>query len=194
MERDERTDNIEEFEPIDTEEGEDMDLEDVEEQGTEKIKKLKKDLKACEAEKMKHLEELQRAKADFLNTRKRLEEQLARDRERITMNNMLAVLSLADSFDMAMRDPAWKTADERWRKGIESIYAQLNDILRKNDITAEDPTGEMFDPHRHEAVIQEAVSDDSKVDKVVRVLQTGYKKGAQVMRPAKVVVGIKQQA
>ena len=41
----------------------------------------------------------------------------------------------------------------------------------------------MFDPNLHEAVVQ-SESDDHKSGQVIEVLQTGYKMGARVLRPA----------
>ncbi len=55
-------------------------LEAEETTSNNKLKDLRAKLKACEAEKMDHLEQLQRAKADFLNARKRLEDERARDK------------------------------------------------------------------------------------------------------------------
>ena len=186
MEKDERTDEFEEFETVDSEEGADTDLEDVEEMAGEKIKKLQKKLKECDAEKMQHLEDLQRTKAEFLNSRKMLEEQLSRDRERITEKHMLSLLPLADSFDMAMKDPAWQSADPAWKEGVERIYAQLKNILSQNGIESFDPTGEEFDPHLHEAVV-----NTGNGNTIGDVFQKGYTRDGVVIRPAMVAVGVK---
>src|SRR5690606_19600211 len=76
-------------------------LEDIEEAAGDKLKKLRDKLKACDEDKRQILEELQRSKADFLNSRKRLENQLERDRERITTGHIEELLPLKDSFDIA---------------------------------------------------------------------------------------------
>ncbi len=187
MDKDERTDELEDIETIDSEEGMDTDLEDAEEQAEDTIKKLKKRLRECDAEKMKHLEELQRTRADFLNSRKMLEEQLERDRERITEKHMLALLPLADSFDMAMKDPAWQSADTVWKEGIERIYAQLRTVFTQNGVESFDPLGEEFDPHLHEAVV-----NTGNGSKISDVFQKGYRKGDTIIRPAMVAVGMKE--
>src|SRR5690606_26522916 len=122
MDKDKRTDDLEEIERIDSEELAETDLEDVESQSTDKIKKLQKKLKECESEKTKHLDELQRARAEFLNSRKMLQEELARDRERSTESHMHTRWVLGNSFDLAMQDPSWMLCDEKWRKGIEGIH------------------------------------------------------------------------
>jgi molecular chaperone GrpE len=161
-------------------------LEEMEEAAGDKLKQLRDKLKASDEEKRQILEDLQRAKADFLNGRKRLEEQLGRDRERITIGHIEELLPLADSFEMAMHDPLWGEADERLRKGIEGIYTQLATIFRNNGITILDPVGEEFNPYEHEAVV-----DNGTDHKVSQVLQRGYKMGDTVIRPARVAVGTK---
>ena len=50
-----------------------------------------------------------------------------------------------------------------------------------------DPTGKPFDPHQHEAVMQEP-SDKAAPMTVLQTFQRGYKIGDRVIRPAKVKV------
>lgn len=174
------------FEPEDTE------LEDEELLSKDKLKSLRDKLKLSEEERKKCQDDLQRTKADFLNSRKRLEEQLARDKERATDKLIVELLTLADSFDMAMLDKElWGAMDTRLKTGIEAIQAKLSSILAGNNITAISPEGEMFDPNEHEAVSNSPVTDDGDVDKIIAVLQRGYKRNDDIIRPARVVVGTK---
>lgn len=182
--RNKRQPDREEAEEIIAAEDHDIELEAAEEQSLDKIKRLRDKLKACEADKMSALEDLQRARADFLNSRRRLEEQLERDRERITLRHIEALLPLADSFDMAFQDPAWQTADPVWKKGIEAIFGQLQAVFRSHSVAVIDPQGAEFDPAEHEAL-----ADNGGDHAVSEVLQKGYKMNDRVIRPAKVIVG-----
>lgn len=179
-----------EFEPVDEDTGGEPELEDVEEYEGNKLKTLRDKLKQCEKEKMEHLEELQRTKAEYLNSRKRLEEQLERDTARARESFVGELLPLADSFDMAMQDPSWENCDEKWRNGIENIHAQLGRVLSSHGVSKIDATGVAFDPHEHEAVSNAPVDDEAKVDTVIDVVQAGYKMDDTIIRHAKVVVGI----
>lgn len=172
--------------------GEDIDLE-VEEAGMkDKLKALREKLKACEEEKQKAQDDLQRTRADFLNSRRRLEEQLERDKERATDKILGELITLIDSFDTAMMDKAlWESTDEKWRVGVEAIYAKLLGILGSKNVTATDPLGLPFNPEEHEAVSNTIVEDDAQVDTVVAVLQKGFQRNGTLLRPAKVVVGTK---
>jgi molecular chaperone GrpE len=166
-----------------------------EEQKNDKIKKLKSTINRLEEEK-KHLQDdLQRVKADFLNARKRLEEERARDRVRLLKQHVEELLPLCDSFEMAMKDKsAWEKADPSWRKGVEGINTQLNKLLESYGVTAIEPIGQVFDPHRDESIGIEEVGDVEQVDKVMTVVQRGYKMSlggeSEVIRHARVTIGI----
>ena len=169
-------------------------LVDLEENTDKKIKKIKDKLNFCEEEKKKLLDETQRAKADFLNARRRLEDERLNDRIRNTRNHIEKLLPLCDSFQMAMHDKnVWNKADESWRKGSEGIYTQLKGILVNYGVEEVNPVGDDFNPHIHEAVGTEKVSDEKMQDKVITVIQKGYLiKNAdkeETIRPARVTIG-----
>jgi len=188
--------NNEEFEDI-ADEMTDMDepeIEEIEESEAGKLKKLRDKLKQAEEDKRSAMEELASVKADYLNARKRLEEDAVRTIERKGNQHLEDLLPLADSFAMAMSNKeVWEKADENWRKGIEGIYAQLLQILRDGGVESVDPTGEQFDPNLHEAISTQEVADD-QVDKILSVMQLGYQivKGDQkrALRPARVIIGV----
>ncbi len=184
LKKDEPTDGVEFETEIDTDSPE---LEDVETSSKNKIKQLQSKLKECETAKRSHLEEAQRAKAEFLNARKRLETQKNSEVERETDKFILKLLPLCDSFTMAMSNAAvWESVDENWRKGIEAIYGQLQSILTAYDVTAHDPTGEVFDHELHEALGSE--ESDQPTDTVIKVVQLGYSRNDHIIRPAKVLL------
>ncbi len=172
---------------------EDIELADEEEAQSDKLKKLREKLRTCDEEKREILEELQRAKADFLNARKRLEEERLIDRVRSKKQHIEELLPLCDSFQMAMNDKAWENADASWRKGIEGINAQLQGLLNSYGVILIEPLGKPFDPNRHEAIGTEAVTDKNKADTVIKVIQRGYelKNGDKIdtIRAARVITG-----
>jgi molecular chaperone GrpE len=162
----------------------DSEIDEVEGRLEDKVKKLRSDLAEAQAEKREALEQLQRERADLLNTKKRLEEQTRLDRERAVARHVEELLPLCDSFDMAMNDPAWQHADSTWRKGVEGMYAQLMGLLASYGVTVLAPVGETFNPHEHEALI-----DNGGDGKITAVIQKGYKRGELVIRPTRVAVG-----
>lgn len=172
----------------------DIELEETDELQAAKIKKLRDELKACEAEKRTIQEETQRARADFLNARKRLEEERQQDKYRGIKNHVENLLPLCDSFNMAMSNKeSWENVDKSWRIGIESIKRQLDGLLASYGVTPIHPLGEMFDPNNHEALKTTPVDDEDKHHKILSVIQYGYSMtngtDTEILRPARVEVG-----
>lgn len=175
-------------------ENEELELEELEEKGADKLKKLKAQLKEKEEERKVLQDELQRNKAEFLNARKRIEEERALDKIRLRKKHVLELLPLCDSFHMAMADrEKWEKADESWRKGVEGISTQLDRIVASYGVTAVNPDGEEFDPNTQEAVGTAPTKEKKLDNKVLTVLQPGYviKDGdrTEIVRPARVIIG-----
>jgi molecular chaperone GrpE len=175
-------------EPTETE------LSEEEATAEQKLKVLRKKLEEA-TEKNRDLgEEVQRTKADFLNARKRLEEEVIRSRQRDAERHIEKLLPLADSFRLAMLDKeTWEKGDEKWRKGVEGINMQLQSILRGYNVEATDPTGQPFNPAEHDALSMVPVSDATQHNIVLTVMQLGYIQNVGteriIIRPARVTVG-----
>lgn len=182
----ERDDMDIELEDTETDEldTEDTDIEGEEELTGQKLKKLKEKLKLCEKDKMSALEDLQRARADFLNARKRLEEERVSDRERSKLQYIEDILPLCDSFSMALSDPAFQALPENLKKGVLGINGQLTSILKGYGVEEIGQIGDKFDPYEHEAL-----ADEGDTGVIKDILQKGYKMKDRIVRPAKVIVG-----
>lgn len=176
-------------------ENEDLSLEEIEVEEENKLKSLREKLKRCDAEKKAILEETQGIKADFLNARRRLEEEKKRDRELAKIDFLERLLPLCDSFYMAMSNrEVWNKVDESWRKGIEGINSQLQGILTDYSVKTLNPQGEEFDHNKHEALSTVPVTDKKEQDKVQVVIQMGYEMTGSdgrliLIRPARVIIG-----
>ncbi len=159
----------------------DEDVEIVEEAEAEStfktadIKKVKEELKACKSEKQEYLDGWQRAKADFINTKKRLEEEGEKKFEYGVIASVEKLLPALDSMDIALS----QSEDE----GLSLVQKQILDGL---ELEVLDPAGEMFDPNLHEPM--GTVESEEKEDTIVNVLQKGYKFKETIIRPAKVQV------
>lgn len=193
-EQDMQNEDIETINESDTTNTTDIELEDQEETDAQKIKSLRDKLKEADSKNRNLLEEVQRSKADFLNARKRLEDERYRERERAAIAHIQKLLPLCDSFYLAMRDTAaLEASDPKWRRGIEGTYAQLKGIMDSYGISAYDPTGETFDPMRHEALSMVTVTDPAQNNQIISVIQQGYEQRrddtTELIRPARVTVG-----
>lgn len=83
----------------------------------------------------------------------------------------------------AMRGP--KDADHR--EGLELILDMQRKVLARHGIEVIPAAGRVFDPHWHEAVALDTEAEAPK-NRVTRVLQTGYRHGQRLLRPARVMV------
>jgi molecular chaperone GrpE len=187
----------EETEPIiDTDDGgvEDLEFEELDWVGDEKkdkqkLKDLRAELKVSQKESKEHLTALQRARADYVNLKKELDEVRDITKKKTTEKVLVDFLPTLDSFDMAMGNKeAWEKVDKNWRMGVEFIYSQLKTALENNGVTAVDQVGVEFDAHVHEP-IETKETDDANLDhKIEKIIQKGYKMGDKTIRPARVVV------
>ncbi len=153
------------------------------------IQKLKEKLAVALKDKAEYLDGWQRAKADFINTRKRDEEMYLNLVKFANKNLITEIIPVLDSFDMAMQNKeAWEKAPKEWRIGVEYIYSQLLDILQKNGLKQFDPLGQDFDPQFHEALDTVETKNIDEDGKVFQVLQKGYSLNDKPIRSAKVKI------
>jgi len=181
---------------IETEETEAFEIEanEAELRSQDKIKQLQIKLKEVEVDAKQAREESARAKAEFLNARKRLEEDLVRNQERMLVKHVEKLLPLYDSFYLAMLDrAAWEQSPETWRRGVEAVFNQLTSILEGYDVVPFNPADEQFDPNLHEAIGNTPVTTEEEQHKIISVVQVGFKKThdqrTTIIRPARVIVG-----
>lgn len=157
--------------------------------GAQKLKELREKLKAVEQEKQEYLTGWQRAKADYVNLQKQLDE--ARNRAKMIAEEQLFddLLPVLDSFFFAFNNKeAWEAVDANWRTGIEYIYGQLKGILEARGLSSYDDMGKPFDPMRHQAVTETQTEDESKAGTVAATLKLGFAYKESILRPASVSV------
>jgi molecular chaperone GrpE len=160
----------------------------AEESSSETIKKLRAELKKAQEEKQEYLTGWQKAKADFINSRKR-DEEAQKEFARYANENIIAeLIPVLDSFNMAMGNKeAWEKVDKNWRIGVEYISSQLKKVLEDFGLKEIDPFGKKFDPSR-----DEAIEDGKENDTVTTVVQKGYELNGKVLKAPKVKVGEKK--
>ena len=151
----------------------------------EEIEALKGQVDGLNKDLQEKKDRLLRLQADFDNFRRRS----AKEREEIsavvTQNFCKDMLPLLDNFERAM---AAETKDvEAFQKGVEMIFTQFQEILKKNGLEPIEAVGQKFDPNFHQAVMR--VEDPEKEDDTVaQELQKGYMVKGRVIRPSMVQV------
>jgi molecular chaperone GrpE len=90
-----------------------------------------------------------------------------------------------DSFTLALKNAGAKPED--FRKGVELIHKQFQEVLQKFNVQRIPAQGEPFDPRFHEAI--EMVESNAVADNhVLEELQSGYRMKDRLLRPAMVRV------
>ncbi len=151
----------------------------------EDIETLKKAL-AEEKEKGEgYLANWQRAQADFINYKRRIEQEKEEIGKFANSVLMVSLLSILDDLERAFASVPPKLAKLSWVEGIRLIERKIRANLEAQGLSQIKSPGEPFDPALHEA----AMYGKGKEGIVIEELQKGYKLHDRVIRPAMVVVG-----
>ena len=156
----------------------------------EDIEALRDRLVEKETEAAEYLDTLQRLKADFENYKKRMLKEQTEFLAVASKDLLMELIPVIDNLERAL--DASKNAKDSGAlsKGVEMVYAQLVEVLKKAGVSDIDPQGEEFDPVHHEAVTQ-VISDEHKDNTIVEVFQKGYLLRGRLLRPASVKVSKK---
>lgn len=162
-------------------------------QGEEKnnegeIEELKNKLKHKEDEANEYLEMAQRLKAEFENYRKRTEKEKTDLVEYGKEQVILEILPVVDNFERALEASHGDSEEiASFKEGVNLIYRQFKGVLEKLGVKEIESLGQIFDPYKHHAVMQEEV-EDKKENEIIEVFQKGYMFNNKVIRPSMVKV------
>jgi len=166
-------------ETTETKETEDLNL-------AEQNKKLQEQLEELKQEVDKLNERRIRTAAEFDNFRRRSNSEKSRWIKNATERLVMEICEVLDNFERAL-DPEKEFDDiASFRKGIELIYQQLQNILNKEGVQKIEALGQDFDPNYHEALAH--IPSELEENKVAAVIQNGYRMNEKVIRAAKVAV------
>jgi molecular chaperone GrpE len=155
--------------------------EDSEAAEGQKMQKLRTELNACRKEKQEYMDGWQRAKADYVNLLKRIENDAKASELR---GKIKAVETLLPAFDALERAKEHSEIPE----GFMAIARQIENAFAALGLEEIGKVGEKFDPAIHEAFAQDVAESIETDDTVTAILEKGWKVGEVVIRPAKVKV------
>lgn len=194
---DTENENIEEtddvvFEELNAE-GEELSEKDKQKNAKNKlVEKFADKIERLEKERDEYLRGWQRVQADYKNREKEIEE-YKKDLIKFANGNLVKdFLPVLDGYDMARSNKdQWESVDPNWRVGVEYLFSQFQKVLESNGVQVFGEIGEIYNTATHEAVeiIKLNLEEKDKNDKIMNVLQKGYKIGEKILRPARVKVG-----
>jgi molecular chaperone GrpE len=131
----------------------------------------------------------QRAQADLVNYRRRIETEqqsvLLRNQQRI----VLRFIDVIDQLTVALKSDSLDEVDTGWFEGINAIHKKFLSELSLEGFAQFDSLGEEFDPRKHEALLS-SINADSEPNTVIAVLRPGYTHNGEVVRPAQVEITV----
>ena len=144
------------------------------------VEELLDHLDSVTAERDAYLDDSRRIAADFANFRRQTEKRNVDLVERANVRLVENLLPTLDACDAAIVHGA---------KDVEPLHSSLLGVLEREGLALIRPTGELFDPALHEAVIHEPANDTTPDGPIViEILRTGYTLNGRVVRPALVKV------
>ena len=128
---------------------------------------------------------LKRLRADFENYRRRTAKEKEELSSFVAQEIIKDMLPLVDNFERAMASE--NTDPDAFKKGVEMIYNQMAEVLKKHGLEAIDTEGAKFDPNFHQAVMR-VENPDLEEGSIVACMQKGYTVKGRVIRPSMVQV------
>jgi molecular chaperone GrpE len=149
------------------------------------VARLKELLDDERAKAQTYMQNWQRAAADYQNFKRRVEDERSEVARFASAALVINLLPLIDDLERALQNVDAHLAGLTWVDGIRLIHRKFQTVLEMTGIEEIPADGQTFDPALHEAVSQ----GPGEENKVIAVVQKGYKLGDRVIRPAMVVVG-----
>ena len=148
---------------------------------------IKKELQEAKGKIEANLAGWQRSQADFINYKRRCEQEMSEMAQFASASVILSLLPILDDFERAFTSSqnSEQTVDAAWIDGMRLIEKKLKATLEMQGVSVIKAKDEPFDPRMHEAVRE----GKGKEGFVVQEIQKGYKLHDKVLRPAKVMVG-----
>jgi len=160
---------------------------------TSRAKKKEEELKEKLEEKTIEMAELNdkylRLYSEFDNYRKRTMKEKAELYGTAAESTILAMLPIVDDFERALKSIDDSEGAAAHGEGMELIYNKLLSILKAKGVEAISENEVDFDTDIHEAITKIPAPTKKLRDKVVDVIEKGYKLNGKVIRFAKVVIG-----
>jgi molecular chaperone GrpE len=151
------------------------------------LETLRAELAEIEQKADEYLRLAQRTQADFINYRRRIEEERAQQARDANVAYLQRLLPILDDFERAMANAAQEDLESNWGKGIQLVERNLRGLLAADDVQRIVAEGAEFDPREHEALGRQPTSEMPE-GHVLHVVRPGYRKGDRVIRPAQVIV------
>lgn len=147
----------------------------------EEVSAIAGELELARRERDEYLDASRRLKAEFENSRKRQERELARVRETASEQLVTQLLPVLDNLERALE------SEGDIRGGVKATRDHFAQVLEDAGLSPVTSDGQHFDPNVHEAVMGQP-SEEHEEGIILQTFERGYLLNGKSIRPAKVVV------
>ncbi len=134
----------------------------------------------------------QRAQADLVNYRRRIEVEQESSRLRNQQRIILRFIDVIDQLEVALESDSMNGVDASWLEGIKAIQKNFVNALASEGFERFSSVGEQFDPRKHEALLSNPTTEHEP-DTIIAELRPGYVHNDEVVRPAQVKIAVEPQ-
>jgi len=128
-----------------------------------------------------------RTRAELENYRKRASRQMEDERRYANLPLMRDLLPVIDNLARAIEAAEQNHDASSLLEGVKMVAQQFEGVLGQHHCQEIAALGEPFDPHLHEAILQQP-SEEHEPGTITMVTQTGFQLHDRVVRPSKVIV------
>ena len=132
-----------------------------------------------------YLANWQRVQADFINYKRRTEQERQEFNSYANANLLCGILPVLDDFERALKAVPKEYKHDDWVEGVRLVEKKFKTILEGLGVKEIKCLGKPFDPNLHEALRQEKGKEGIVVDEYLK----GYMLKDKLLRAAKVAVG-----
>jgi molecular chaperone GrpE len=147
-------------------------------------RRMKREMEELKQQLEEYKQTLLQVRADFENYKRRTARHFEEVGDFAKSELLKKLLPIADDFERAL-----SFENNPYAEGMQMIYRQLIDFLKKEGVERMETVGKEFDPNLHEAVGW--VESEDKDGIIVEEVQAGYTYKGKLLRPAKVKVARK---
>ena len=129
----------------------------------------------------------QRAQADLVNYRRRVDEERQELQRSANASLLAKFLGVVDDFERAIDMLPEEAAAAGWQEGLMLVKRNLDHLLESEGVSKIEADGKQFDPYEHEAV-HYLESPDAEDGSIIQVFRDGYRLHDRVLRASQVIV------
>jgi molecular chaperone GrpE len=155
----------------------------------EKTKELKAMIEKLTKERDEYKDKYLRNLAEIDNFRKRVKKEKEEYQKYFLSDFLLNLLEVVDNLERALKVRNAANNEQSLLSGVEMIYKQFMDLLKKYDVEEVDALNQPFDPNFHEALSKEEKKDIEEAI-ILEVYQKGFLYNGKLLRPTLAKVAI----